>query len=236
MEALRMKWLMVLQIVAVLVLGVGSVGAQTPGSGAGTVAETMDVDNYVYIRLEENGAWLATSPVAVGVGDRIEYAGAFPMREFYSATLERTFDEILFAGSVRVLSGDAETASDAMDVAHGGGLPSGHPPLPVAGGDIEALDGGMTIGAIYANAADREGAEVSLRARVVKFSPNILGKNWVTLQDGTGTPPDDSLVATTAETVDVGAVVVATGTVRSDIDLGYGYSYKVVLEQATFSD
>jgi hypothetical protein len=32
-----------------------------------------------------------------------------------------------------------------------------------------------------------------------------------------------------------GDLVVASGTIRNDIDLGSGYTYKVLLEEATFS-
>jgi hypothetical protein len=76
---------------------------------------------------------------------------------------------------------------------------------------------------------------VLVRARVVKVSANILGKNWITLQDGTGTPPDNKLIATTNEEVETGAIQVVSGMVKANVDIGSGYKYKVVLEEATFS-
>jgi len=228
MKAMKLPW-----PALVMALGLAlPTSAPAQESGGGTVAETMGVGSYVYIRLEESGAWLATSPVEVAVGDEIEFAGAFPMAQFYSPALERTFDEILFVGSVTVVSATPEDTAAAMAAMHGRGLPQGHPEVLDGGAAVEPLEGGTTIGAVYQAAA---GETVSLRANVVKFSPEILGRNWVTLQDGTGTPPDDRLVATTTETVAVGDVVVVTGTVGTDVDLGYGYRYKVVLEDATFS-
>ena len=76
--------------------------------------------------------------------------------------------------------------------------------------------------------------EVSLRAKVIKVSENIMGMNWITLQDGTGTAPNDKLIATSSELVTVGEVVTAKGLLQNDVDLGYGYHYAALLEEATF--
>ena len=100
---------------------------------------------------------------------------------------------------------------------------------------MQPLEGGKTIAVIYAEHEQIEGQEVSLRAKVIKFSPNILGINWVTLQDGTGTAVESSLVVTTSETLAIGDEVVVTGMVKTNVDIGAGYVYKVMLEGATFS-
>jgi hypothetical protein len=62
-----------------------------------------------------------------------------------------------------------------------------------------------------------------------------MGKNWITLRDGTGTEPDNKIIATSSELVSPGDLVIASGTVKTDIDIGAGYKYKVLLEEATFS-
>jgi hypothetical protein len=69
----------------------------------------------------------------------------------------------------------------------------------------------------------------------MKVSRNILGRNWVTLTDGTGKPPNDSIVATTQETPAVGETVTVAGELTTDVNLGAGYEYKVLLENARFS-
>ena len=75
---------------------------------------------------------------------------------------------------------------------------------------------------------------MSLRAEVLKFSPDILGMNWITLRDGTGIAPDDKLVVTSSETVTVGEEFIVKGKVKINVELGAGYSYKVILEEASF--
>ena len=57
----------------------------------------------------------------------------------------------------------------------------------------------------------------------------------MTLQDGTGTAPNNKLLATSAELVSPGDVVIAKGTLRNDVDLGSGYTYKILLEETTFT-
>jgi hypothetical protein len=77
---------------------------------------------------------------------------------------------------------------------------------------------------------------VTVRARVVKVNAGVMGKNWVHLRDGSGSASDgtNDLVVTSEDEPAVGDVVVAKGVVRTDVDLGSGYAYKVLVEKASF--
>ena len=77
---------------------------------------------------------------------------------------------------------------------------------------------------------------VLVRGKVVKFNPEIMGKNWVHLRDGSGSAADGSndILVTTMASTKVGDVVTVEGTVRTDKDFGAGYSYRVLIEDATF--
>jgi hypothetical protein len=134
---------------------------------------------------------------------------------------------------------DGADSSDAESTAgHGGELkpyPKSASALPPAAGEIAPLQDGKTIAAVFEQSAGLKGQTISLRAKVIKVNQKIMGKNWITLQDGTGTEPGQKLLATSQEVVAPGTVVVATGVVKTDVDLGYGYEYKVLLEEATFS-
>jgi hypothetical protein len=55
------------------------------------------------------------------------------------------------------------------------------------------------------------------------------------LQDGTGTAPDNRLIATSSEVMSVGDLVTVKGIIHTNVDLGSGYNYKVLIEEATFS-
>jgi len=210
------------------------------GEVTGKVAETINVSNYVYVLLEEDNLWLAASLVEVRVGDRVEYIGGAPMKNFYSRELDRTFEDILFVTRFKVIESANSHGSIAdlhMLGAEGAenGFTKGGSVTPPTPGEIERLEGGRTIEEVLVGTDELEGKQISIRARVIKVSTNILGKNWITLQDGTGTAPNNKLIATTSEIVNVGDTVIANGIVQSNVDIGSGYKYKVVLEEATFT-
>ena len=50
---------------------------------------------------------------------------------------------------------------------------------------------------------------ITSRASVLKVSPNIIGKNWISIKDGSGNPPDDKPVVTTSELVEICDTVTA---------------------------
>lgn len=104
-----------------------------------------------------------------------------------------------------------------------------------APGEIKPLPDGKTIADIYAESDQLKNKVVSLNARVIKINRAMMGKNWITLQDGTGSKPENKLVATTQEVVTPGDLVIARGTLATNVELGRGYSYKAMLEEATFS-
>lgn len=209
--------------------------ANPENTGTGTVAETMNVGAYVYVRLEENDTWVASTPVPVAVGDQVTYTGGAMMKDFYSPKLGRKFESILFVMKLEVTNQvNADThASTAPDDPHS--VAKSTTAVVPGPGDISPLDGGKTIAEIYAEHEQMEGQLVTLRAKVMKFSPDILGKNWITLQDGTGTAPNNKLLATSTEEVDIDQIVMVRGVIRNNVDLGSGYKYTVVLEETVFA-
>ena len=62
-------------------------------SRTGMVLETIVVDSYTYIRLDQEGqeVWLASSPITVSKGELVKFSGEIIMKDFYSKTLDRTF-------------------------------------------------------------------------------------------------------------------------------------------------
>ncbi len=78
------------------------------------------------------------------------------------------------------------------------------------------------------------GKPVSVRGKVVKYNANILGKNWLHIQDGSGSADngDNDLTVTTSTPVALGATVLVTGNVSTNRDFGAGYKYSVIIEDA----
>jgi len=78
---------------------------------------------------------------------------------------------------------------------------------------------------------------VTVKAQVVKFSPGIMGRNWIHLRDGSGKADKNThdVTVTTQDDVKVGDVVTIKGTVKLDRDFGAGYAYPVIIEDAKVS-
>jgi hypothetical protein len=96
---------------------------------------------------------------------------------------------------------------------------------------------GRTIAEVFAGRAALEARSVAVRGKVVKFSPGIMGRNWLHLRDGSGSAErrDHDLTVTTDDASAVGAVVLVRGIVRKDRDFGAGYTYPVIVEEAKLS-
>ena len=91
-----------------------------------------------------------------------------------------------------------------------------------------------TVGEIYANKAALKGFEVVVRGRVVKCNPEIMGRNWLHLRDGSGSADkkDNDITVTTSEVVVKGDIVTIRGKVALDQDFSAGYTYPVIIEGA----
>jgi hypothetical protein len=92
-----------------------------------------------------------------------------------------------------------------------------------------------TVAEVVAGKAGLKDKTVSLRAQVVKVNNGIMGKNWLHLQDGSGSAKDGSndLIVTSKDTAALGDVVTVRGVVRTNVDLGSGYAYQVLIEDAS---
>jgi hypothetical protein len=91
-----------------------------------------------------------------------------------------------------------------------------------------------TVAEIVAKGGELKDKTVLVRGKVVKYTPGVMGKNWVHLRDGSGSASDgtNDVVVTTQDETKIGDVVLARGTVRTDVNLGSGYAYKVLVEEA----
>ena len=228
----------------------------------GTIIETFDSGGYTYLQID-NGSkkiWAAISQAKVTVGDEVSLKSGAVMQNFYSKTLDRTFEEIIFSGGIQ---GAAAEAHASMAEPQGmGGMGSGFASAmkseggrvameqvekSVSGGsagaivpfhelEIEKAEGenGRTVEEIYLQAADLDGKKVKIRGKVVKISHNIMGKNWLHIQDGSGNPMKNThdLVVTTAAAPEAQSTVLVEGIVAKDKDFGAGYQYLVIVEEA----
>jgi hypothetical protein len=97
---------------------------------------------------------------------------------------------------------------------------------------IEKSEGITTIADLYKDLKKFSGTTIRVKGKVTKVNPNIMNKNWIHLQDGTEFEGQFDLTLTTDQQFEVGSVVTVEGKIALDKDFGYGYSYKVLLEDS----
>jgi hypothetical protein len=203
------------------------------------VLEVRNVDSYTYLRLKTASGelWAAVPTATVAKGARVTIAQPMMMANFESKTLKKTFDQIAF-GTLDDASAKpgATNLTGQITPPHGSAAPAAAGPRPVITKVAKAEGAeGKTVAEVAGGAAALKGKTVSVRGQVVKFNGGIMGKNWVHLRDGSGKDADGSndLLVTTQDNAAVGDVLVAKGTVRTEVDLGSGYRYAVIVEDAT---
>ena len=195
------------------------------------VLETMNGGGYTYVRVKTDSGvvWAAGPQAQVKVGDRVNLADGMLMSDFRSETLDRDFEEIYFVGGIVVVGGSG--GAPAVASAHG----AADEPAEVKVGAIAKAEGGSTIAELYAGMSDLAGKPVIVRGRVVKYTANIMGHNWLHIQDGSGESGTNDLTVTTDGTAKIGDLVLVRGTAATDKDFGAGYSYELIIEEATVS-
>ena len=224
---------------------------------SGKVMEKQDVSPYTYVRLEDgagNEIWAAVPETQLEIGEEIALQDGVVMTNFSSKTLNRTFESIIFASgltrgsendAVRTPAGARGSSTGAVQSEGGSqGMPS-----QSSGGSSRAIasftgvkvekstaPNGYTVGELFARAGDLNNQKVTVKGMVVKISPNIMGKNWLHIQDGTGDPAKNThdLVVTSAAMAEKGTIVSLEGVLAADKDFGFGYRYDVLIEDAVF--
>lgn len=183
------------------------------GSVSGEVLEVANVPGYTYLRLKtaKGEKWAAVNRSEVGKGDRVTVENAVVMKDFESRSLKRTFKSILFG----TLAG-AHAAQ----------------PAPVEEIHVTRAAGDMTVEEVATRRTELKDRQVQVRGKIVKYTPGILGRNWIHLRDGSGAEGSNDLLVTTTDQAKSGDIVTVTGVVHTDRDFGAGYAYKVLIEDA----
>lgn len=188
----------------------------------GEVLEVVNVANYTYLRLKtvHGESWAAVDKAVVAKGSNVTIEKAMVMHDFKSPSLKKTFKTIYF-GNLAAAHGERKNnpttvvPEDAIHV------------------DKAVGENARTVEEIMTKGAELKDKPVLVRGKVVKYNPEIMGKNWIHLRDGSGSDGNNDVLVTSADQAKVGDIVTAKGIVRTDRDFGAGYSYKVLVDDAT---
>ena len=192
------------------------------------VKEALDGGIYTYLNVDENGQnyWMAVASIPVIVGETYYYDGGMVMKDFESKQLNKTFDEIVFANTVRTTEIATKTVAESENP---------HTAAPVAIENdlkIEKPKNGTSLSELFSAKKSFSAKSIIVKGKVVKVNNGIMDKNWVHIVDGTQFENQGDLAITTTETVNVGDIVTFKGVVVLDKDFGQGYVYDILMEEA----
>lgn len=196
--------------------------APPAGSHQVVIQEVIHVTGYTYVRVKEGDIeyWMAGPKSELNVGETLNYTQGMEMKSFKSKELNKTFDTILFVDSFK-----GGHSSNMMSSPQ-------KPKMTEENIQVEKAAGGITIAQLYGDLNAYANKTVKIKGQVVKVNSAIMDRNWVHLQDGTKSGNDFDLTVTTQEEVNKDDIVTFSGKIVLNKDFGYGYSYKVLMEDA----
>ncbi len=200
-----------------------------------TVVEFQDVPSYTYIKVNENNKeyWIAVTTINVKEGETLYFRQAVEMKNFESTTLKKTFKSILFVQDVsKTLTPEKVAIKGINNIEPMAAHSKDTEVKKVPTVKIKKKKGALTIAALYKNKDKLNNKKVTFKGKVVKLNPNIMGKNWAHLEDGTKMGENIDITVTLNEMVQTGQTVTVEGTLKTNIDYGYGYSYSVMIQDA----
>ena len=188
------------------------------------VVDKIASNNYLYLQVIENKEtfWIAVPAMEIETGETVYFSKYMVMSDFKSENVERTFETILFVEDAR-----KSATPDEMKKIH-----SGATSVEKQNIKIETLANGKTIQQLYSDKSSLNGKIVMTKGKVVKFNKQIMKRNWIHIQDGTGDENNFDLVVTTNDEVQVGDIITAEGNLSVDKDFGAGYFFSVIIEDA----
>lgn len=186
------------------------------------VQEVLPTVKYVYLRVREGNDefWIATIKREVDVGRTYYYQGGLLKTNFESREHKRVFDRMFLVSSII----EADHVNNS--------IPSVHQEEQNTRTVKTSADpnGSTEIADLVANPERFEGKIVQVSGQCVKSNPNIMGRNWLHIKDGS--KDDFDLVITSGIDVPVGHTITMKGKVVLNKDFGAGYRYAILLEDS----
>ena len=194
----------------------------------GKVTDIIKASVYTYVEVDtgKKKIWAAGPVTPLKVGDMISFSTGMLMKNFHSKSMKRDFPVIYFVNSFN--AGNMVSKNNVTARA----LPQNHLKKKQVVKHVKGINkvkGGNTIAEINVGKQKLKGKIIRVRGQVTKFTPNVMGKNWIHIRDSSTL---DDLTVITKNTVAIDDVVILEGKLELDKDYGYGYVYPVIMEDA----
>lgn len=186
------------------------------------VEEVLQTSKYTYLLLNEKGTtyWIAISKAQVEKGEEIVYTGGLRMHGFQSTELNRVFDNLLLVSSISRSGNEQESLFKKLQ----------ETPEAVEKEKIIPAKGSIKLSDLWSNPEKYNGKHVIVSGRCTKLNLQIMGKNWIHIEDESGSGKD--LTITTQDVLHIGKAGTFEGVIAINKDFGSGYRYELIMEEA----
>ncbi|MDO6759315.1 hypothetical protein Q4566_03815 [Tamlana sp. 2_MG-2023] len=187
------------------------------------VTEKISSGGYIYLKVKENEEeyWMSIPDRQIEIGATYYYDGGMVMKNFESKTLNRTFENVIFAEGIRDQINKVKQVEN-RNIQKG----------KLSVDNIEKAPNGIRIAELFENPEAYSNKEIIIKGEVVKVNNGIMQVNFVHLQDGSIGNGQYDITITTNDEFKIGEVVTIKGTVILNKDFGAGYVYDVLIEKA----
>ena len=193
------------------------------------VKEILPASRYVYLKVTEGNEefWIATRKQKVGIGETYYYKGGLLKTNFESKEHKRMFDKIYLV--TRLVGTNHATANSQTKIQN---KEDGHQHTVTENPSKKIeIAGSIKIAELVKNQKKYDGKVIQISGKCVKINPNIMGRNWIHLKDGSKDNYD--LVVTSNVFIKEGTIVTIKAKVTLHKDFGAGYKYDLILEEGT---
>ena len=192
----------------------------------GVVIDTLNGGGYTYLQIEDSFKktyWAALEGVKIDKGTEVRFTEEMRAEKFESKTLNRTFENLIFASNLQYRTKAPEAGNLALV-------------SEVVKESPYKQKETLSVKEVIEKRMELKDKTIAIRGKVVKASPNIMERNFIHIQDGTSDGAEvGRVVFTSKELPNVGDIVTARGVVSVDKNFGSGYVYNIIVENASFA-
>ena len=193
-----------------------------------TVVDSKDASRYVYLKVKEGSRdyWISTWKMPFNKGDVFYYKGGILKLNFYSKEHKMVFDTLYLISKISKVP--VFTKTGALDKVNTKSKDSDK----AKSKSNHEKDNIVTISDLLSSPEKYKGKIIEVSGKCTKVNINIMGKNWIHLQQKDKNGQSYNLVVTSRDNARVGEECYFEGKIDTKLDLGAGYFFDVIMQEA----
>ncbi len=192
-----------------------------------TVVDSLSASRYVYLKVKEGARnyWISTWKMPFKKGDVFFYKGGILKLNFYSKEHNMYFDTLYLISKISKVP--VFTKTNALDKLESKtNISTKEPEI-----SKEVKKNIVKLKDLFANPEKYKGKIIKISGKCTKVNMNIMGKNWIHIQEkGIGDKVFD-LVVMSKDAAQVGENCYFEGKIDTKLDLGAGYFFDVIMQE-----